>query len=92
MKRTPSLLLLLLLIITPAVVIFAGLNEKKLKVELTKNQWLIHNGGLNYVIDRIRESDLNAKQQSVMIDSVIVPLQRDIISQIVPQMDTTKGR
>jgi len=58
--------------------------EKQYPVSLTINQWISHSNGLDFIRQQVLLSDLSAKAKSVIIDSVLSPLQNDIGRQVQP--------
>lgn len=45
--------------------------------------WLVKVNQLEYIAQKLRGSDLPSRETSLIIDSVIVPLERMIINQVV---------
>jgi len=81
--------LLPLLLLIP---FFAFVDLKPLTVKLTLEQWQKHLNGMQYINNVLINSDLPSRQVKYIQDSVIVPLQTDIINQVRPQIDTTKKK
>lgn len=81
---------LLLLILLP---FFAFVTETDYKVSLPLAAWQTHLNGLAYISGQLRQSDLPSKQVAFIMDSIIAPLQRDIITQVQKQLpDSTKKK
>lgn len=60
--------------------------QKKYCVSQSADQWQLNVNQLNYIASRIRQTELQAKEVSFIIDSLIAPMQRNIISQVSPQV------
>ena len=58
--------------------------EKLYPVSLNISQWVTHSNGLDFIRQQVLLSDLSAKAKSVIIDSVLSPLQNDIGRQVQP--------
>ena len=71
---------------------FAFNSDKGFKVELPLTKWQQHLNGLSYIGNTIVNSDLPARQVKFIQDSILNPLQEDIISQVRQQIDTTKKK
>ena len=82
---------LLLLLLIPFV---AFIDNKTYKVELPLEVWQQHLNGLSYVQAQIENSDMTGRQIKFIRDSIIAPLQKDIISQVQTQLpkDTIKKK
>ena len=74
---------LLLLLIIPFV---AFIDTKPYKVELPLEAWQQHLNGLSYIQAQLRQSDLPSKQVAFITDSIIAPLQKDIVTQVQAQL------
>jgi hypothetical protein len=64
--------------------------QKAYTLSLSYNEWVKMSNGLQYTIERIRQSDLPARDVSLITDSVLVPLITHIGTQIPPQLEADK--
>jgi len=79
---------LLILLLIPFL---AFITDKSYPVTLPAAKWQQHVNGLNYIQQTIDNSTLPANQVKFIRDSILGPLQNDIIGQVRPQLlkDTT---
>jgi len=68
------------------LVSFSGRQEKVYKVELPQFKWINYVNGIEFAKQQLKVSDLPSKVVTAIIDSVLAPLQNDIVIQVNQQI------
>jgi len=63
--------------------------EKRISITATETQWRTWMQSLNYVYDRLRYTNLAASEVTFMQDSIIVPIQISVYTQMNAQLKDT---
>ena len=66
--------------------------EKTYEVRDTIGGWVKTDRGIEYVKQRVRQSDLPSKEVAFMVDSILIPLQDMISKQVSPAYQLEQKR